>query len=211
MPKLYLKPAGSLAIRTPSLNLPFRMHAQMRFAHLGENAPKLGALQPFCAATVIDLQGFRPNMLAGTARQLQTLAEQVELGTVDLSSVDYAVIAFTQCGEHPLTDVARVVLWQTFGGPVFEILLGPEHLILGYECELHEGWHIAPRVGVAELGGEIVMAAPGHDMLRTAVSGFVTQDPCPCGRPSMRLLNMQPIPGHRVSGPDSILRWAAIA
>jgi hypothetical protein len=145
-------------------------------------------------------------MLAGTARELQRLVEQVELGTVDLSSVDHAVIALTSCGQRPISDVERVVFWQTFGVPVYELFIGFDNAILGYECELHEGWHLAPKVGLSQFNGELMVDAPGVSGLRTALTGFVTGDKCPCGRAGRRLMNMEAV--ERL---DLNTRWAATA
>jgi hypothetical protein len=87
--------------------------------------------------------------------------------------------------------VTRVVLWQAFGVPVFEIFTGLDNAILGYECELHEGWHLAPNVDMAETNGELTVEAPGVSPLRTALSGFITNDKCPCGREGPRLLDVE--------------------
>ena len=195
MSKQYVKSRSRFrTIQTASsINLPFPHHPQMRLAQLGENAPKFGMLQPFLPESALHLQSFRPNMLVGSAADLQSLAEMVDLGTVDLASVDHAVIALTRCGEPPISDVARVVLWQTFGVPVYEIFTGLDNAILGYECELHEGWHLAPKVSFSESDGELMLDAAGVTGLHTAISGFITNDKCPCGRDGSRLLDMQPV------------------
>jgi len=203
MSQLYVKSRSRFrTIQTASaINLPFPIHPQVRLAQLSENVPTFGVLQPFRPESAVHLQGFRPNILVGTAAELQNLAEQVDLGTVDLSSVDHAVIALTRCGDAPLNDVARVVLWQRFGVPVFEIFTGLDNSILGYECELHEGWHLAPKVAFSELDGELMLHAPGVTGLHTALSGFITNDKCPCGREGTRLLEMRPVQCTRIKLP----------
>lgn len=188
------------------VKLPFPFHAQTRVVQLCPSVPYLPGLKPFRAESITDIQGYRPNMLVGTARELQELAGQVELGTVDLSSVDYAVIALTRCGQSPISDVTRVVLWQTFGVPVYEIFVGLDNSILGYECELHEGWHIAPKIRFAELNGELLLEAPGPVMLQTALKGFVTDDKCPCGRAGSRLLEVEPV--QRINWPVELAATA---
>jgi hypothetical protein len=205
--KLYVKSRPFRTIQTVlALTLPFPVHPDTRLAQLSESAPTFGVLEPFRTDSTTELQGFRPNMISGTALELHQLAEQVELGTVDLSSVDHCVIVLTRCGYAPVSDVARVVLWQTFGVPVYEVFIGLDNSILGYECELHEGWHLAAKVGFRELGGELMLDAPGNSGLHTSLGGFVTDDKCPCGRSGQRLMNVQP--AHRLK---VAYRWAASA
>ncbi len=194
-------------IQTSSaLNLPFPVHPQMRLALLSESAPEFGLLAPFRPETAVDLEGFRPNMIAGTVPELEQLAEQVDLGTVNLSCLDHAVIVLTRCGQPPVSDVARVVFWQAFGVPVYEIFAGLDDSLLAYECELHEGWHLAPRVQLIELNGELMLETAGVAGLHTALSGLVTEDKCPCARPGRRVLNLAPF--KRV---DRNWNWAATA
>lgn len=208
MSKLYVKSRPYRTLQTASaVKMPFPTHPQMRLAQLSHSAPSFGMLKPYRAESVIDLQGYRPNMLVGGARELLELAEQIELGTVDMSSVDHAVIVLTRCGEPPVSDVSRVVLWQTFGVPVYEIFTGLDNSILGYECELHEGWHLAPKIGFSELNGELMLEAPGVAGLHTALRGFLTNDKCPCGRSGARLLNMEPV--QRLN--RTKFHWAATA
>jgi hypothetical protein len=194
MPKSYVKSRSRYrTLQTASaIHLPFPIDPRMRLAQLSESVPRFGVLKPFRPDSAIHLQGFRPNMLVGTASELQRLAEQVDLGTVDLTCLDHAVIVLTRCGGDPLTDVARVVFWQIFGVPLFEIFVGLDDAILGYECELHEGWHLAPHVSLTESNNELMLDAPGVTGLHTGLSGFVAHDQCPCGRPGPRLLKMEP-------------------
>jgi hypothetical protein len=209
MPQPYVKNRRRFrTIQTASaLDLPFPVNPKMRLAQISDVAPTFGNLRPLLPESSADLQGFRPNMIVGLSADLQHLAVQVSRGLIDLSSVDHAVIALTRCGMAPLTDVARVVLWQTFGVPVFEIFTGFDHFILAYECELHEGWHLAPHVSLAECAGELMLQAPGVVGLHTALTGFITMDRCPCGRKSPRLMDVQPFQACDLKS----LPWAAIA
>lgn len=207
MSKLHVKNRPYRTLQTASaVKLPFPIHPLMRLVQLSPGALSFGVLKPFCTESTIDIQGFRPNMLSGTSQELLQVAEQVELGTVDLSSVDHAIIAITCCGQAPISDVSRVVLWQTFGVPVYEIFAGLDNSILGYECELHEGWHLAPKVGFSELNGELMLESPGVAGLHTALSGYISNDKCPCGRNGSRLMNMEPIQRLNLHA-----NWAAIA
>jgi hypothetical protein len=213
MSKLYVKSRSRFhAVQTASaVSWPFPTHSQMRLAQLSDSAPAFGKLQPFYPESMVHLQGYRPNMIVGTASELQHLAGQVDLGTVDPSTVDHALIVLTRCGQPPVSDVARVVLWQTFGVPVYEIYCGLDNSILGYECELHEGWHLAPGVAFAEMDGELMLNAPGVLGLHTSLSGFVTNDKCPCGRQGPRALNVEPIQRRTKELQRTEFPWAATA
>lgn len=176
-----------------ALNLPFPVNPEMHLALLSDNAPAFGLLKPFRPASAVELEAFRPNMIAGAPEELEQLARQVDLGTINLSCLDHAIIVLTRYGHAPVSDVARVVFWQAFGVPVYEIFSGLDDSILGYECELHEGWHLARNVRLLDLNGELMMEATGASGLHTGLTGFVTDDECPCGRKGSRVLNLEPL------------------
>jgi phenylacetate-coenzyme A ligase PaaK-like adenylate-forming protein len=148
-------------------------------------------IKPFRTGRWVEMEGFRPHVIVGRATDLMSLAEHVELGMLDLSSVDHALIVVTKCGLEPVTDVARVVLWQTFGVPVFEIFTGPDYTVLASECELHEGWHLEADVQLDFLQGELVLNARGNTGLRTGMAGRIDEEPCPCGRSTPRVMNVR--------------------
>ena len=208
MSKLYVKsrPHFRTIQNAASVKFPFPLDPRIRLAKLTDPVPQFGTLDPFYPESTIHLEGYRPNMIVGDSSDLITLAEQVGLGTVDLACIDHAIIALTRCGEAPLNDVARVVLWQTFGVPVFEIFISFDLSIIAYECELHEGWHLAPQVVLNNFDGELMLDAPGILGMRTALNGSLTGDKCPCGREGARLLHIEPVCPVQVLQP-----WAAIA
>jgi hypothetical protein len=175
-----------------ALKLPFPVHAEMRLALLSESAPAFGLLNPFRPESATDLEGFRPNMIAGRVEEFEQLAGQVHLGTLNLACLDHAIIVLTRCGHTPISDVARVVFWQAFGVPVYEVFSGLDDSILGFECELHEGWHLAPTVRMVQRKGELMLAAASASF-HTGLSGFVTDEECPCGRKGQRVLNLEPL------------------
>jgi hypothetical protein len=140
-----------------------------------------------------DLEAFRPRVLAGTARDLRLLAGRVELGTVDFRSVDHAILALTECGEQPVTDVCRVMLWQAFGVPVYELFFSPAGTLLAAECEAQDGWHIESGAAFWLARGELFAQEDRRGPLPTGLTGHLESEPCPCGRPGERILNVQPI------------------
>jgi len=80
---------------------------------------------------------FRPEAIAGTFNQLLRIAD----AGVELT---HAVICLTWNVDHVLTDAQRDILWDGFGVPVFEQVLGPGNVLLANECHAHTGLHITP-------------------------------------------------------------------
>jgi hypothetical protein len=169
--------------------LPFPADPKIRIAQLTE-APLFAGVQAFVPERWLELETFRPRVLVGYVADLQRLAEQVDLGIVDLSSVDHAIVALTACGSKPLSDVMRVVLWQSFGVPLFELFVGPDKSLLAFECEAHEGWHLEPGVELGALEEELILDSPGNYGLRTGLRGQVLKEACPCGRETPRLVDI---------------------
>jgi hypothetical protein len=117
----------------------------------------------------------------------------VELGTVDVRSVDHVVFVLTECGDRPISDVSRVVLWQTFGVPVRELLVGADGILLACECQAQDGWHPQPYATFSVSGNELVAHAFRHKGMRTGMLGYIEAAACPCGRPGTRLMNVKPL------------------
>jgi hypothetical protein len=140
-----------------------------------------------------ELEAFRPQVLVGPATELQRLAERVRLHTIDLKYLDRAIFVLTECGDKPLTDVLRVVLWQTFGVPIYELFMGAG-LLLASECELHEGWHIEPPAAFSIAGNELIIDIPGRHRLRTGLNGHLDYELCSCGREGTRVMNLKCLP-----------------
>ncbi len=174
----------------PRNKLPFPVSHKLHCAQLGY-APLFEGVEPFKPHRWLELGNYAPRIVIGSAIDLQRLAEHVELGTVDLHSVDRAVVVLTNYGAKPLTDVLRVTLWQTFGVPVYELYVGPDNTLMASECEAHEGWHIEPGVNFGLLNDELILDSPGSFGLRTGLTGSFEDSPCPCGRPTARLLDIE--------------------
>lgn len=80
---------------------------------------------------------FRPEAIAGKFNQLLRIAD----AGVQLT---HAVICLTWNVQHLLTDAQRDILWEAFGVPAFEQILGPGNVLLANECDAHTGLHITP-------------------------------------------------------------------
>ena len=73
--------------------------------------------------------------MAGTLAQIESLA-----GVVQLS---HALIVFRDEFEPRLTDPERDRLWRAFQVPVFEQMIAPDGTLYAWECEAHDGLHVA--------------------------------------------------------------------
>jgi hypothetical protein len=179
--------------RAPGLlrrKLPLATTANLRVAHIA-NSACFDSVKLFQPGQWIEIEQYRPRVLVGVAADLQELAERVESGLVELSSVDHAVFILTACGQAPLTDVLRVVLWQTFGVPVYELFMAPSGLLAASECETHDGWHAEPGATFSlSKDDELLLDAFGRKRIRTGLTASLENNPCPCGRPGLRLMNV---------------------
>jgi hypothetical protein len=107
--------------------------------------------------------------LAGTFEELSRAARR---GV----RVERAVFVLTRAGEPFVTDSERDRLWESFGAPVFALLLDGDGRVMACECEMQRGLHIASR---------------------TAPVGVLETAPCECGRLGYRIFVDQ---GHSVPG-----------
>jgi hypothetical protein len=193
------------ATRSQQNELPLRIKPDLRQAQLS-GVPLSAAVVCFSCRQVIDLEAFRPHVLIGAFEDLERMADQVALGIADLSSLDHAILALTGCGEAPLGDKLRVVLWQTFGVPVFEILVAPDGAVLAADCEAHEGWHLQRNARATTFDGELLVVQKGRHAIRTGLSGQIETGLCACGRATPRLNSVQ-----MCSHPDTLTALAASA
>jgi hypothetical protein len=177
--------------KNPPILLPFPVSPTLRLAQLSPG-PKFANVRPFILKRWSNLQIFAPNVVVGSLSEVQTLADHAALGSFDASSVDHALVILTRYRSKPLNDMARVALWQSFGVPIFELYLGLDHSLLAAECEAHEGWHLASGVGFLTLEtGELILDGAGNSGLRTGLRASLDREPCPCGRTSARILDIE--------------------
>lgn len=174
--------------------LPVLTTKALKVAELSTRTVFTGS-QPFPASHWHQLSAYGPHVIAASAGQLQRLTERLDLGTLELPSLDHAIYVLTGIGDKPLADTLRVILWQRFGLPVYEIYLSPEQRVLAHECEAQEGWHVEPGVQFFLHGGQLSLQT-ADTLLRTGISSKLETSPCPCGRPGLRIL----FPGSAVLG-----------
>jgi hypothetical protein len=117
-----------------------------------------------------DVAKFFPGAIAGRFDQLLAAAN----AGVQLT---HAVVCLSWDIDNLLTDVQRDYLWDAFGVPVFEQILGPGNVLLAHECGAHAGLHITPACD-----------GPMPDIAR-----------CACGRSSAPAITVNH--GRRLSAP----------
>jgi hypothetical protein len=104
----------------------------------------------------------RPLALSGTFSQLTYAGlRRVE--------VRRAVFVLQKENEPLLSEAQREELWQLFRVPVYVLLLDANGKVCAYECEAHQGLHLA------------------RDDRRRRILPGVETSPCGCGRPGPRL------------------------
>ena len=154
--------------------------------------PEFESVQPFGRERWLELGGFNPSILVGYGFDLQRLADKVQLGELELNSLDHAIFALTDCGTRPIADGLRANLWQVFGVPVYELIVAPGCKLLASECEAHDGWHLPEGASAYLIDGEVVCTLPPQHHVHTGLSGEIDNNPCPCGRSTLRLKNLTP-------------------
>jgi hypothetical protein len=170
--------------------LPFPASPSLRAAQVTA-ATFFDGVQPFPHERWAELETYRPSILVGPAEDLTRLVERVRRGTVDVKSVDRVVFVLTQCGDRPVSDGLRLVLWQTFGVPVYELLVSTGGMLLACECEAQEGWHAQPYASFFVSHGEVLVDALRQKRLRTGLLGYVETAVCSCGRSGMRVIHAE--------------------
>jgi len=171
------------------MKLPFLFAPKLRIAEVS-SSPSVHGAQGFSYERWSELTAYRPNVLVGTASELQLLLESIERLKFDLSCVDYAVAVLTYSSTQLLDDVVRVSLWHAFGVPIHELLVGPNATLLAVECQAHEGWHIEPEVETAFSDGEIVCIIRSNHLVQTGWTGCIEIECCPCGVTSPRWMDL---------------------
>jgi hypothetical protein len=137
---------------------------------------------------------------------LKRLSEQVQTGILNLDSVNHAVFVLTNCGESPLSDRIRVLLWQSFGVPVYELVIAGDGTLLAADCEAEEGWHVQPGVRARLSDHELHFEVPGVRPIRTGLAAAISSEPCACGRSTSRITQIE-----RLRRPAAVQHLAATA
>ncbi|MBV8550903.1 MAG: hypothetical protein JOY54_06355 [Acidobacteriaceae bacterium] len=171
------------------MKLPFRVTPKVRIAEISA-IPTVEMARGFSYEQWTELPLYRPSVLAGTTSELKLLVEEIERKKLDLSCVDRGITVLTYSCSPLLDDIFRVLLWQTFGVPVYELLVGPNRTLIAAECEAHEGWHVRPSADVSFVDGELMCTFRSCPPVQTGWLGRLEIEPCACGRGSARLMDL---------------------
>ena len=174
--------------RTPRYStIPVAISPGTRVASIGRNKIQTGYTRRFSTESWVQIEAFEPQALIGGTADLKRLANLAESGIVDLSSVDTAILVTAGFGDNVINDVERVVLWQAFGVPVYELLLSSDGRLLGSECEAHAGWHLEPNVRLSRTGGNVTVDC-GREKRQLGMTALVETAACECGRSEPRIV-----------------------
>lgn len=178
--------------------LPFPAAPNLRVAQLTVPGAAFDSIRSFPRDCWDELEEYRPHVLVGSTADLQRVAELARRNVLDLTSVDRALFALTCCGDQPLRDVSRVVLWQAFGVPVYELFIGAGGALLASECQAQEGWHVESGARFSLMNRELVVRTRDRIETPTGLTARLESKLCPCGRAGMRIIDVEPLALIRV-------------
>jgi phenylacetate-CoA ligase len=171
------------------------------------------------------LQETDPNILHGTASALEQLALEAEKSGRKPGALR-RIFTASEAADAPL----RRHLERALGAPVVDHYGAAEGGLIGWECELRDGYHVnmpsvfleildeAGRPAPPGQAGRVVITTldnPAMPLLRYAIGDYAIQGNgscCPCGRPEPilpRVLGRAVDTFLLPSGPKSA--WAAVA
>jgi hypothetical protein len=179
------RPSGAVRRRLP-VDLP----CKGRIAQVSNPAALFEEARYFSSQEFPALQAYAPQILLGSSEALLDLSALVDGARLSLPELNRAIFVLTDCRDVPLRDRTRVILWQTFGVPAYELLLGDGGLLLAAECEAYEGWHIENGVTFSSIGDQLWYSTRRGPSGGTGLTGDLQAQPCPCGRAGKRIVNV---------------------
>lgn len=157
--------------------------------------PLRGNVRVFQDVSLIQLERFQPQVLAGCVAALRLLAQESLCRSADWPSLTHGVLALTAAGASPLEAGDRELLWSAFQVPVWEQCRCWDGSLYAEECAAREGLHLR--------GGTDV----------TPSDTTVLHERCACGDPTPRLIAVpntvksavEVIPDAAAAGGDAIM------
>jgi hypothetical protein len=119
-----------------------------------------------------EAEAFRPEMIAATRRQVESLLRSKTIGA-SAGIPSFGLVVLSRPGERLLNASERDCLWQTLRVPVYEQMIGTDSTLLAAECEAHDGLHLS----------HADLQVTGYTLVRT---------PCGCGRKTPRIIASAP-------------------
>jgi hypothetical protein len=181
---------------------------RLRAAVLCPNFQESDSVRIFDPDCLHEIKRFDPAAIAAPLEVLLSWTASPRHGRCAIPTPPRALIAFTGLEGGGLPDAARDMLWRAFEVPVFEQRLGSDGSVLAWECEAHEGLHVAEQNAVFERSSNrrliLTSLTDRRRPLLRLIAGFTATletDLCPCGQPGPRLLGVSTAP---VELPDSL-------
>jgi hypothetical protein len=178
--------SDTLPGRSGRENLHLPLLAPVRIATVDTHFRIRANIREFVAGDVVNLRTYEPEVLVLPLSTAISYADQRLRGRLELPSLRVAIVVLSSIDDAPIADHHRDLLWEAFGLPVFEQLLGWDGRVIARECEVHDGLHFDASAVAAELdGGElIVMGMP------TGLTAEIVGDHCECGAETPRLRHL---------------------
>jgi len=136
-----------------------------------------------------DLEGWKPQALAGRRSELLAIGALRRQGYLGLVELRFPLVVLSSLPEEPLSPEEHERLWWLFELPVYEQIRGADETLLGWECDARDGWHLACEENGSPkltLGEERAAGWHGVQMLGL----------CGCGKNCLRLM-VEPAAGRR--------------
>lgn len=195
----------SQATRVIGIGAPTPLHMTNRlFAELRtgrESAPRLAVTTPL-PEMMEALNAYRPEMVITYPSLIRRLAQAQREGQLQIAPRQFTSVAET------LTPDVRVLARETWGAQVLNAYGSTEANLIGMECTWATGLHVLEDLLIVEVVDKDNRPVPagvtGHKVLvtnlfnrtmpiiRYELSDMVTvaHEPCPCGRPHLRLASI---------------------
>ncbi|MGD0580999.1 MAG: hypothetical protein ABSC08_19000 [Bryobacteraceae bacterium] len=173
----------------PALEYP--LPAVERVAVVGTRLGAEPGVRSFPHWSTPDLEGWKPQALAGRRSELFAIGALRRQGYLALPELRFPLVVLSSLPEGPLSPEQHERLWSLFELPVYEQIRGADETLLGWECDARDGWHLAcEENGSPKLAlGEVRAAGWQGAQLR----GF-----CGCGKTCLRLI-AEPTARHRAA------------
>jgi hypothetical protein len=148
------------------------------------------------------LRKYAPEALAGPVSALRALAERIPGRTAWSPKPRHSLLVLLLFPQTGITMETRELLWRVFEVPLYAQILSPGRNLLAWECQAHEGYHIAEENAVFELvpgpaEPELVVTSLldlRQPLLRlaTGLTARIERSRCGCGLRTARLVDLRP-------------------
>lgn len=174
-----LRGRRELSVSDPALDYP--LSEASRIAVIGVQVRAGRRVRSYPHWRSCELEAWRPQALAGHRSELLSIGELRRRQFLPLRELAFPLLVFSSLREGPLSNEQRDRLWKLYGLPVYEQIRGVDESLLGWECDAHEGWHLA-------------LDACGNPKLTTGRAraagwqGGEVNGLCACGKTCLRLV-----------------------